>query len=427
MNFLRRPRANSAPLFYGWYIALAGAGNNFLISAVSVWGFGVFIAPLRKEFGWSTAIVAAGFSIRSFQQGFLAPFTGVLIDRFGPRRMIIAGTLVTAAGFLVFANTHSIWEYFLASLMIAAGQSVGSFTSFAAAIMRWFTLKRGRAMGAMNAGNGAGYFLVPLIAIFVTTVGWRETLVGSAILVLVVGLPMAFVVRDSPEAMGLLPDGAAGHVRTSDEPEIVLPGATVREALHIPAFYLLALAQAVGGATVNGWVVHTIPHLEHVGFSLGVATSLGVIYAACQLLFRPLSGVIGDRVGRRRLMVVAFLFQAVGIVVFGLLSVHRLWLLPVYYLTFAFGQATWVVLQAAMVADYFGPRRFGTINGLVNLLQMPVGVLSPIAAGMIFDRMDTYLPIFVVYSGCSIVAAVSISLIRRPLWTTRSGPLAVDA
>src|SRR5438477_12945457 len=89
-------------LFYGWYITLGGALNNFLISAISVWGFGVFIAPLRHDFGWSSAVVAAGFSIRSFQQGFLAPFVGIVIDRFGPRRMIFTGTIILACGFLLF-------------------------------------------------------------------------------------------------------------------------------------------------------------------------------------------------------------------------------------------------------------------------------------------------------------------------------------
>src|SRR5262245_60976799 len=96
------PDATPRPrLFYGWYITGGGALNNFLLSAVSVWGFGVFIQPLRDQFGWSTALISVGFSIRSFQQGFLAPFVGILIDRIGPRKMIFVGTLTLASGFFL--------------------------------------------------------------------------------------------------------------------------------------------------------------------------------------------------------------------------------------------------------------------------------------------------------------------------------------
>src|SRR5207247_10726495 len=128
------------------------------------------------------------------------------------------------------------------------------------------------------------------------------------------------------------------------------------EALHDRAFYQLAFAQAVGGGAVNAWVVHTIPHLQNVGFSLGAATTLGVGFAACQIAFRPAGGVLGDRMGRRRLFIAGLCFVAAGLVVFSQLRPDRLWLLPIYYLTFAFGQAVWVVLQAATVAAYFATR-----------------------------------------------------------------------
>lgn len=407
-------------LFYGWYVALAGASNNFIVFGLTVWGFGVFIEPLRREFHWSTAAIAAGFSIRSFQQGFMAPFAGVLIDRFGPRRMVVLGTLLLARGLLLFASAHNLTMYYGASLVIAMGQSIGSFTAFSAALMRWFVRKRGRAMGVLNAGNGAGYLLVPAVAFLVTHAGWREALVAGAALLLALGVPLALLVRDDPEDVGQAPDGDPVVQRVGGE-RAALPGLSVREAVHVPAFYLLALAQAAGGATISGWTVHTIPHLEHAGVSLGAATMVGVIYAVCQLAFRPTAGVLGDRFGRRRMFALAYALQAIGIVLFAFVSRDRLWVLPLYYATFAFGQAAWSVLQAAIVADYFGPRRFGTINGLVNIVQMPLGLASPIIAGYVFDRHDTYVPVFVAYAVCSLAAGSAVWLIRRlPLQLARA-------
>ncbi|MBX7110270.1 MAG: MFS transporter [Dehalococcoidia bacterium] len=424
MTLSPRPAAlpGSRRMFYGWYITFGGALNNFLLSAISVWGFGVFIRPLRDEFGWSSAVIAAGFSIRSFQQGFLAPFVGIVIDRLGPRAMVFAGTIVLAAGFLLFAVTQSIPMYFAASLLIALGQSIGSFTAFTAVLMRWFSVKRGRAIGVLNAGNGAGYFLVPGIAFIVSAAGWRPALVVCAALILLIGLPIAFIVRDDPADLGLNVDGVAsdaslGEVDGQNRDRKELTGATVAEALHMRAFYLLAFAQAIGGGAVNVWLVHAIPHLENVGFSLGAATAIGVGFAICQIAFRPLGGVLGDRIGRRRLFGVGFVFVGLGMVVFSLLTSDRLWLLPLYYATFAVGQAAWVVLQAATIADYFGPRRFATISGLANLMQMPVGVVAPIIAGWAFDRSGTYTPVFLVFAVGPLLSALCVALAPAPTRT----------
>jgi MFS family permease len=405
------------PFFYGWYIALGGALSNFLVSGISVWGFGVFIQPLRAEFGWSSAVIAAGFSIRSFQQGALAPFVGALVDRIGPRRMMLAGSLALSAGFFVFAAAQNVGMYFAASLLIALGQSVGTFTAFTATLMRWFSLKRGRAMGILNAGNGGGYFLVPGIAFLVSIAGWREALVVCAVANLVISLPVAYLMRDHPADLGLAPDGATRTAVMAAAPALAqrqLEGASLAEALRSRAFYHLAFAQAVGGGAVNAWIVHTIPHLENAGFSLGAAAAIGVGFAACQVVLRPASGFLGDRVGRRRLFIAGFAMLSAGLVVFSQLTTQRLWLLPIYYVTFAFGQATWVVLQAATIADYFGARRFATINGLANLLQTPVGVLSPVIAGAVFDRTGTYSWVFLVYAAGPALGAMSLLLAPRP-------------
>jgi MFS family permease len=401
-------------VFYGWRLTAGGTLNNFLLSAVTFWGFGLFVRPLHEEFGWSTALIAAGFSVRSFQQGFLAPFLGTFIDRVGPRAVIVAGTLLLAAGLALFAEMHSVTMYFVSSILIALGSS-GPFSGFTAVVMRWFVTRRGRAMGILNAGNGAGYVLVPGLAFLVTSMGWRHALLVCAALVLVVGLPVGLAVRDDPAALGLRPDGATEpqSATASGDASWNATGATVREALHTRAFYLISFALAMSGGVVNAWTVHTIPHLQHVGFSLGTTTLIGVGYAGCQVCLRPATGVLGDRIGRRNLFVAGFVFLAVGMVVFAYLTPDRVWLLPLYYGTFAVGQAVWVVLQAATVADYFGPRNFATIFGLTNLAQMPLGVAAPIAAGWAFDHTGTYVPVFILL-GIGVAFAAIAMLAAKP-------------
>lgn len=415
-------------LFYGWRITLAGSVSNFLTAGIAVWSFGFFIDPLKDEMGWSTAAIALGFSIRSFEQGLFAPLAGVMVDRIGPRRMAAIGMFVFALGLVLFSQARSLWVYYTASLIMAVGQSIGTFMPYSAVLMRWFTLKRGKAMGILNAGNGSGYFLVPAIVLLINTVGWRGTLLVCAVAVMSVSLPLALtVIKDHPSMMNEHPDGVPPE---DDRPMLAvgeLPGMTVREAVRTPTFYLLALAAAGNGATLIAWIVHQTPHLKDVGFSVGWVAAIGVVYAIFQVVVRPVAGIIGDRVGRKRLFAASFAMQAVGIMMFGLLSTDRYWLLPFYYLTFAVGQATWVVLQQAVVADFFGPRRFATILGLVNTIQMPVGVASPVIAGYVFDQTGTYLWIFMAYAITSSIGALAIFAIRRPTFadTTSLAPAAV--
>lgn len=400
-------------LFYGWRITLAGSVSNFLTAGIAVWSFGFFIDPLRDEMGWSTAAIALGFSIRSFEQGLFAPLAGVLVDRLGPRRMAAIGMVVFAIGLLLFSQARSLWVYYTASLIMAVGQSVGTFMPYSAVLMRWFQRKRGKAMGILNAGNGSGYFLVPAIIFLIATVGWRGTLLVCAVAVMTVSLPLAlFVIKDHPSEMGEHTDGIPSEDDRAMEGG-ALPGMTVHDAVRTPTFYLLALAAAGNSATLLGWIVHQTPHLEDVGFSVAWVAGIGITYAVVQVTVRPVAGIFGDRIGRKRLFAASFVLQSLGILVFGLLSSDRIWMLPGYYVTYAFGQATWVVLQQAVVADFFGPKRFATILGLVNTVQMPVGVASPVIAGLVFDSSGSYVPIFIAYACTSAIGALAIMSIRQ--------------
>ena len=416
-------RAVPGPLFYGWHIALAGAASNFLILGTVTFGFGVFIQPMREEMGWSLAAISLGFSLRSFEQGLLAPVGGFLVDWLGPRRMALIALVVTVSGLLMFSQAHDIRVYYLASLTIALGQSVGGHTSFSAALMNWFNQKRGRAMGLLNAGNGGGYLMAPVLAVLIGAFGWRETVVIAAVTILYLGIPLALLLHDRPEPYGYLPDGerrgGAGTVAAPAAPQVApasMNGMSVADALRTPAFYLLAISTAAFGATLSGWIVHQIPHLQNVGFSLQAAALIGGIYGLVQIALRVVVGWVGDIVGRRRMYVAAFLVHGVGMLIFANLTASRVWLLPFYYLTFALGHATWVVFQQTMVADYFGTMRFATLRGLSSTLQMPFGVVSPFLAGWMFDQTGSYQLIFTVYAAITATGALWVLLIRRPMW-----------
>lgn len=404
-------------------MALAGAASNFLVLGIAVFGFGVFITPIREETGWTLTQISIAFSIRSFENGLLAPFTGFMVDRLGARRMAISGLIALTVGLVLFSQSRTIWVFYAASLVMAFGQSLGSYTPFSAALMRWFSRHRGRAMGLVSTGNGAGGLAAPILATMIVLMGWRSTALAAAAAVLVFGLPLAMTLRDRPEPYGTGPDGVpltqveTGGASARGYVPPTLPGYEVREALRIPAFYLLAFASGLGGGVLVAWIVHAIPHLEETGYSLQAAASIAGAYAVVQVGMRYGLGWAGDVLGRRPMFIASFLLMGLGLLVFNELSPGRWWLVPIYYVTFAPGHAMFAVMGQTVIADYFGTRRFATIRGLAQSTSMPLGIAMPVFAGWIFDRNGNYEAAFWLFAAMSVLAALLLLLVRRPQWS----------
>ena len=413
-------------LFYGWYIALCGTGGHALMFGIVIVGMGIFFEPMRKELGWSAAALGAGQSIKSAESGLLSPISGYLVDRYGPRRLAVTGVIVLSGGLALMSTVHSLWLFYLSAVVIALGQSLGGYTAYSVAIMRWFNRNRGKAMGLMNGGNGVGFFMAPLIAFLVTTLGWRDTLLILSAVYLVVGLLLVAPLRDRPEPYGYLPDGVrpsegeAGGADASSRPARpsvvgIDPGMTVAEVFRIPAFYLMILAYGAGVAVMSAAVVFQIPHLENSGFSLKAIGLFLVIYGGLQLTLRFGVGWLGDSIGRRRIYAASFLALGVGWVAFANVSPDRVWLLGVYAVIFGFGQAGFVMGATTLIADYFGIRRFGTIRGLTQSLAMPAGVLAPVLIGRSFDVFGDYKLAFLVLGAVSVTGMLWIGAVRRPV------------
>src|SRR3990172_7234507 len=142
-----RPR-----IFYGWYIVAACATIHFYVGAVFFAGFGTLFSSFAKEFGWSRAVISGAFSLQRLEGGFAAPIVGFLLDRFGPRRMMVIGMTVIGAGFLLLSQSNALWNFYLAFFTIATGISLGFGNAFSVAVVNWFVKKRSRALGLSWSG-----------------------------------------------------------------------------------------------------------------------------------------------------------------------------------------------------------------------------------------------------------------------------------
>ncbi len=205
-----------------------------------------------------------------------------------------------------------------------------------------------------------------------------------------------------------------------------VPPVTVAETLRTPAFYLLMLAMTVGAPTQSALIVFQVPVLEHAGYSAGMAALLAAGYGLVQAPVRLVVGGVADRVGRRRAYAWCFVLQGGGLVVFASMDSSRVWLVPLFYGTYALGHALFTTLFLTTVADYFGTRRFASLQGIIQFAGMPVGLALPTVTGVVFDRTGTYSTIFLIYAALASLGAVFVFLIRRPTWhdlaSTRATP-----
>ena len=260
-------RLGTDRLFYGWYIALAGSVTNFLTLGVTLHGFGVMYILIHEDTGWSMTALAVGVSIRSFEQGFMAPLTGYFADRIGPRIMAFSGVTILCIGLFMFSIAYDLWMYYAASIVASFGQSIGGMTAFSMAVMNWFERRRGFAMGLLNTGNGAAYLGAPIVAVLVTAYGWRATLLIAAIVIWVICAPLSLLAYRRPEQRGYRVDGdeRAEDVDLAVKDRKAVPeeelGMTVSEAVHTPTFYLLTIAAAVGGTALGTQATFQVSHL----------------------------------------------------------------------------------------------------------------------------------------------------------------------
>jgi len=196
-------------IFYGWWIVLAT--NLICLIGFGTWlySFGVFFKPMMNEFGWTRAMTSGAASLRSIEGGVAGPVVGWAVDKYGARRVIIFGGFVSGLGFAMMPFVNSLVGFYLAyGIVVSIGMSAMLYLPAFTVIAKWFTRKLSRALAVLSLGAGLGGLIcAPAAAVVISHFGWRTAFLGIGILIWVVVIPLAMVVRERPEDMGLRPDG----------------------------------------------------------------------------------------------------------------------------------------------------------------------------------------------------------------------------
>ncbi len=378
----------------------------FSTGSIVVLSFGVFFASFVAEFHASRSAISFAFTLHNVCAALAIPLLGGLIDRVGPRRVILVGT--TLFGLLLLSSKLLDARIEIAYLFFATLGLVGGTTSpvpYGVAVARWFDQHRGLALGLMAVGLGIGGVLMPLAAQrLIATVGWRNAYATLGCIVVVISLPVvALWLRDDPQQMGLQPDGAMNN--TLQAVEIPTEGLSWYVTWHRPSFWLLVLVFFLAGIGLYGCMAHLPALLADRGLSARSGAAASAIVGLALLVGRFGAGYLLDRMFAPRLAMIVFGLAAVGIALLWSGGAAGVALLAAFLIGMGMGAEVDIIVYS--LSRYFGVRALGTAFGVGFASYVLAGALGVWLMGAGFDLAQSYsLPLAV--SFVSMVAAVAL-------------------
>jgi MFS family permease len=378
-------------IFYGWRIVFAGGALQFLQGLLLNQSFGIYLAVLVEDRGWSRTAVAGAAALKSTEAAILGPVLGWAVDRFGSRSIVQIGIVTFGIGFMLLSWIDTLVGFYAAFVIIALGASGFSNPIVGVAIIHWFERRRARALSALQFGSAVGGLFVLLVATSIQAYGWRVTAFSSGVLAILIGWPLARVIRSRPEDHGETVDGMPPAPKDAPEGERALPPAsfTVREALATSAFWLIALGHSFSLLAVTAINVHAVTHIkEGLGYSLALATLVFTVVTIGQFFGVMLGWVIGERFEKRLVAAVCMLMHAAGLLMLTYAG-HPI-VLAIAALVHGTAWGLRGPFMQAIRADYFGRSSIGMIIGLSSLILIFGQIGGPILAGVFADWTGDY-------------------------------------
>jgi MFS family permease len=382
--------------YYGWWVVIACLIIQFYLGGVFLQGFSALFNPIVEEFGWTYALVSLAFTFRGFEAGILAPVVGILVDRFGLRKLMVCGVLVSGLGFWFFSQIQSLWSFYGAFLFLALGLSLGTGVVTMTAVARWFSVRGGLAQGILSCGFGASGLLMPLIILMVDNFGWRESSIIFAWVTGILCLPLAFIVKDPPNFKSpvheILHSSSAKQVSNVKTPSRVFKSKN---------FWLLSMAILFGGVAGTAVIIHQIPYLVSVGITRQTAGILVIILAISNVIGRLLIGYLGDKLEKRYCFAISVGIHSLGILLFALARTEGQFIPSL--LAIGIGYGGLIPLRPAIQSEFFGIKSFATIQGFL-MISVTIGtILAPIFAGWMFDIMGSYRVAFLILAAVTLI------------------------
>jgi MFS family permease len=396
---------------YRWVIVAAGG----LLGCVAIGGMfslPVLLQPITRDTGWSVAGVSGTMTIGFLAMAFASMVWGTLSDRVGPTPVVLTGSIVIAASLALASRATSLIEFQLLFGLLVGVATAAIFAPMMACVTGWFDTHRSLAVSLVSAGMGmAPMTMSPLVAWLVSSYDWRTTMQILGLVVAAIMIPAALLVRRPPALAG----GAAAIGDAGPQPEMSLG-----QAVRSPQFIILLATNFFCCATHSGPIIHTVSYAISCGIPMLSAVSIYSVEGLAGLGGRIAFGLLGDRFGAKRVLVLGLLVQAFGALAY--VFVRELAAFYAVAALFGFIYAGVMPLYAVLARENFPLKMMGTVIGgtaMAGSLGMATG---PIAGGLIYDTFASYAWLYIGAWGMGL-GAFLMALSFRPFPKARAEPV----
>ncbi|MEI5663585.1 MFS transporter [Bosea sp. CCNWLW174] len=370
---------------YRWVIVAAG-GLLGCVAVGAMFSLPVFLRPMSQDTGWSVTGISTAMTIGFLAMAAASMVWGNLSDRYGPRPVVLTGSIVLAASLAFASRADSLIEFQLLFGLLVGAATAAVFAPMMACVTGWFETQRGLAVSLVSAGMGmAPMTMAPLAAWLVTIHDWRASMQIIAGIAAVLMIPAALLVRRPPAL-----EAAAAKTETT---EVTQEEMSVGQAVRSPQFITLMLANFFCCATHSGPIFHTVSYAVSCGIPMLAAVSIYSVEGLAGMFGRLGFGVAGDRFGAQRVLILGLLAQAFGVLAYAFVGELAGFYAVAVIVGFIY--AGTMPLYAVIIRENFPLKMMGTIIGgtaMAGSLGMSTG---PLLGGLIYDRFGSYAPMYV--------------------------------
>jgi MFS family permease len=405
------------------WLLLGGAFAAFTVSAGLMHSYAVFLVAFIQAFAWSRAETSVAYSVSQLVAGATSPVVGALVDRIGPLRLLLLGSVLLVVGLVGAAHMSALWQIILLyGVVMTFGANCLGLVVFVPILSRRFVRRRGMAISVVQSANGfARAVSAPLVQLSISSFGWRETYLIQAGFMAAMVLPLAALFRRGERAPapsaepGRAPFSPAAMPAAGIEPGLPSPGWTLAEAVRTPHFWLLFAVYLFTGLGSFLVSLHQLAFAVDRGFDKLYAAEvlgMGSFLAIAGTIF---TGSLSDYIGREWAAILAYGVSILGVVcALFITNSHQGWLLWLFACFFGLTWGARGPTITAKTADLFPGRQLGTILGVITIGSGIGSAAGSWAAGLIFDLSGSYELAFTLSIASYACGCIAFWALRRP-------------